>query len=178
MRLADLEHVIRAAAAVSGEDDIVIVGSQAVLGSHPDPPAALLVSIEADVFPRYRPDRAIDVDGAIGEGSLFFDTFGYYAHGVGPETAKAPAGWQDRLVPLRSENTRGATGWCLEPHDLVLAKCVAGRQKDRTFATVAIRHGIVDAGRLLDGVPLLPVDDATKAAVRELVRAAAHEAAA
>jgi hypothetical protein len=23
-------------------------------------------------------------------------TFGYYAHGVGPETAKAPAGWQER----------------------------------------------------------------------------------
>ncbi len=25
-------------------------------------------------------------------------TFGYYAHGVGPETAKAPAGWEQRLV--------------------------------------------------------------------------------
>jgi hypothetical protein len=31
--------------------------------------------------------------GALGDGSPFHAAFGYYAHGVGPETAKAPAGW-------------------------------------------------------------------------------------
>ncbi len=171
MRREALEHVIRAAAAISGEDDIVVVGSQAVLASAPDAPDELLVSVEADVFPRDRPERATDIDGAIGEGSIFFDTFGYYAHGVGPETAKPPAGWQERLVPLRSDNTRGATGWCLEPHDLVLAKCVAGREKDWAFAEAALRHGIVEPGRLLDGVALLPVEPRQREHIAAQLRA-------
>lgn len=171
MRREALEHVIRAAAAVSGEDDIVVVGSQAVLASAPDAPDELLVSVEADVFPRDRPERATDIDGAIGEGSIFFDTFGYYAHGVGPETAKPPAGWEQRLVPLRSDNTRGATGWCLEPHDLVLAKSVAGREKDWAFAEAALRHGIVEPGRLLDGVALLPVEPEQREHIAAQLRA-------
>jgi hypothetical protein len=41
---------------------------------------------------------------------MFHETFGYYAHGVGEETAILPASWRERLVPLRNENTRGATG--------------------------------------------------------------------
>ncbi len=32
------------------------------------------------------------IDGSIGELSPFHETFGYYAHGLGPETAALPAG--------------------------------------------------------------------------------------
>lgn len=48
MRREDLEHVVAAAANVVGEDEFVVVGSQAVLGSHPDAPDTLLRSLEAD----------------------------------------------------------------------------------------------------------------------------------
>ena len=41
------EHVIRAAADIT-KDDIVVVGSQAVLAQYPDAPTALLVSLEVD----------------------------------------------------------------------------------------------------------------------------------
>ena len=34
-----------------------------------------------------RPELAELIEGAIGEGSPFHDQFGYYAQGVGPETA-------------------------------------------------------------------------------------------
>ncbi len=165
MRRAELEHVIRAAADIADDDHIVVVGSQAILGSVPDAPRELLVSMEADVFPRGHPERADVVEGAIGEGSPFHETFGYYVHGVGPETAKAPAGWQDRLVALANANTRGATGWCLEPHDLVLAKCVAGRDKDWDFARTALRAGIVRADELRRRAPDLPVPHAVRDAV-------------
>jgi hypothetical protein len=171
MNREQLEHVIRAAAAVTGEDDLVVVGSQSVLGSVPQAPDELLVSVDADIYPRHRPELATDVDGAIGEGSLFFDTFGYHAHGVGPETITAPAGWEDRLVPLRSEGTRGATGWCLEPHDLVLAKCVASRDKDWEFAEAALRHGVVDGAQLLARWPSVPLDDERRAAIEPLLHA-------
>jgi hypothetical protein len=169
----DLEHVIRAAAAVSGCDQIVVVGSQAVLGQHPDAPRVLLFSQEADVYPRDRPDKAIDIDGAMGDGSQFHETFGYYAHGVGPETAKAPAGWEGRLVPVRVSRVPAsdgeATGWCLESHDLVLAKCAAGREQDWEFAREAVRHGIVEPDELLHRVADLPVDKAHREHVRAVL---------
>ncbi|HXT21630.1 MAG TPA: hypothetical protein VN923_12840 [Thermoanaerobaculia bacterium] len=44
-----LEHVIRAAAVIASDDEIVVIGSQAILGQYPDAPAELLVSVEADV---------------------------------------------------------------------------------------------------------------------------------
>ncbi len=159
MRRAQLEHLVRAAADLADDDEIVVIGSQALLGSVADAPPELLVSIDADLYPRRHPERAIVVEGAIGEGSPFHETFGYYAHAVGPETARAPAGWEDRLVPLCNANTRGATAWCLEPHDLVLAKCVAGRQKDWDYARAAVAAEIVDAAELRRRAPALPVSD-------------------
>lgn len=169
MQRHELEHVLRAAAQIADSDDLVVVGSQAVLAAHPDAPEELLRSIEADLYPRDRPERAILIDGAIGEGSLFQETYGYYAHGVGPETAVAPGGWEARLMPLRNENTRGATGWCLEPHDLVAAKLVAGREKDRLFAAAALAAGIVERDELDRRIALLPVEDAVRTHARALI---------
>lgn len=157
MRREELEHVIRAAAAVSGDDELVIVGSQAILGQFPDAPESLLVSREADVYPKNHPERADEIDGSLGDGSYFDSSFGYYAHAVGPETAKAPAGWEERLIPIRSESTGGATGWCLEAHDLVLSKCVAGRERDWEYAREALRNGLVEATELKRRAADLPL---------------------
>ena len=128
MNRAELEHIIRAASGITSQPDLVVVGSQAVLAQFPDAPEALLSSMEADIYPRHRPDLSIQIDGAIGERSLFHETFGYYAHGVDDTTAILPPGWQQRLVPIHNENTGGATGWCLEVHDLAASKLVAGRE--------------------------------------------------
>ncbi len=169
MLRAELEHVIRASAAVANDQDIVIVGSQAILGSAPNAPAALLTSIEADVFPRTNPERADLIDGAIGEGSLFQDTFGYYAHGVGPETAKAPAGWEDRLALVQGPGTNDARGWCLEPHDVVLSKLAAGREKDIVYARAALAARLVDPVTLIERVAQLPVAPEQIEMVRRLL---------
>jgi len=161
----DLEHIIRAAASIAEDEDIVVLGSQSILGSHPDAPEALLVSDEADVYPRNLPERADLIDGAIGELSPFHDTFGYYAQGVGPETAVLPAGWEDRLVPVNTPATRGATGWCLEPHDLCIAKLIAGRDKDLRFVATAVDHQVVSIAALLERLAVTPVDEARRSRV-------------
>lgn len=169
----ELEHLIRAAADAVGEDEFIIVGSQAVLGSFPDAPSRLLRSQEADLYPAADPDKAEDVDGALGEGSMFHDTNGYYAHGVGPETAKAPAGWEERLVPLPVENPvsgQKALARCLEVHDLVLSKCVAGRDRDFDFAQTAIDEGLADPGILLERIPDLPVGTAQRGHTEQALR--------
>jgi hypothetical protein len=146
------EHVVAAAANVVKADEFVVIGSQAILGPFPDAPGTLLRSLEVDIYPAADPAKADLSDGALGDGSPFHRTFGYYARGVGPETAKAPAGWRARLIPVdvppRVKSPRHPVAWCLEPHDLVLAKCVAGRERDWQFARDALAAGIVDAGTL------------------------------
>jgi len=169
MRRVELEHVIRAAAVAADDDELVVVGSQAILGQFPDAPASMLVSREADVYPRNRPERGDEIEGSLGDGSYFDATFGYYAHAVGPETAKAPSGWEQRLIPIKNENTGGATGWCLEVHDLLLSKCVAGRERDWEFVEEALRHRLVDLDELRRRVGDLPLDSAQVEGVRRMV---------
>src|SRR4051794_29038036 len=174
MRRDEFEHVIAAAAEVSGEREIVVIGSQAILGCFPNPPERMLFSAEADLYPLNDPIRAEEIDGSLGDGSYFHSTFGYYAHGVGPETAVAPAGWEDRLVrveiPLRVGQEEGAVALCLEPHDLVLAKCVAGRNRDWEFARDAIAADLVQVDELLSRIPEVPCPPADRDHLLKMLR--------
>lgn len=74
MQRDELEHIVAAAADVSGEREIVVIGSQAILGSCPDPPQPMLFSVEADVYPRSDPAKAEEIDGSLGDGSYFHGT--------------------------------------------------------------------------------------------------------
>ena len=143
MRRSELEHIIRASGDVAQDDEIVIIGSQSLLGQFPNAPMRLLVSMEADVYPNHHPELADRVDAAIGEGSSFHELHGYYAQGVGPETAVLPSGWKDRVIVVKNENTNGIAGLCLEVHDLAISKFVAGRYKDLEFIQALIRHEMI-----------------------------------
>lgn len=167
MTRSELEHVIRAAGAIAGDREIIVIGSQAVLGQFPHAPQALLVSMEADVYPRERPERADLIDGAIGEGSRFHEQFGYYAQGVGEATAILPDGWRDRLVRVENANTGGCAGLCLEVHDLAISKYAAGREKDLAFTATLARHGMTARKTLLERETWTRLD----APLRKLVRA-------
>ena len=133
MRRDQLEHIIRAAAAVTGENEFIVVGSQAILGQYPDAPAPLLISMEADLYPPAQPQMSDFIDGSLGPDTLFDKTHGIHADGVSPSTATLPAGWADRLIPICNANTNGATGWRIEVHDIAIAKYAAGREKDLRY---------------------------------------------
>lgn len=148
MKREQLEHLIRAAGAVTEEQKLIIIGSQAILGSLPNAPEELLLSREADIYPEDAPDKSILIDGAIGEASFFDTTFGYYAQGVAPETAHLPDGWRERTVILSNENTRGYQGLCLHPLDIAASKLVAGRDKDFTFVTALLFHNLITTDEL------------------------------
>lgn len=157
MQRPQLEHIIRAATGITGADRFVIIGSQAVLGQFPNPPAELLVSIEADLFSLRNPGDADLIDGSIGEGSPFHQTFGYYAHGVAEETAVLPANWKERLVPLQNANTGGGTGLCLEVNDLAVSKLVAGREKDLDFVGALLRHHLAEPEVIRERLKVTPI---------------------
>ena len=164
MTRAQLEHLLRAAGALTDEREIVILGSQAILGTFPEAPEEIRRSMEADAFPLGSPEKADLIDGSIGELSPFHETYGYYAHGISPESAVLPDGWRERLVRVCTPATQGVVGLCLAPEDLAASKLAAGREKDLDFVVACLRHGLVKAPGLRARVATLPGEYSTRAA--------------
>lgn len=159
MTRRELEHIIRASGAIAEVEQLIVIGSQAILGAYPDAPPVLLRSMEADVYPPGQADLADLIDGSIGEDSLFHETFGYFAHGVGPETATLPADWRTRLVSIRTERTNGVEGLCLSPVDLAVSKILAGRPKDREFVQAMVSHDLVTLDAIREVAVELPGEE-------------------
>jgi hypothetical protein len=142
-----LEHVIRAAGTIAEVQNLIILGSQSILGQFPTIPQNLLATKSIDLFIPNLLYRSMEVDllvpndsaktelleACLGELSPFHETYGYYVQSVDYHTATLPAGWQERFVNICNQNTHWVTGHCLEIHDLILAKLVAGRDKDLEF---------------------------------------------
>lgn len=176
MKRSELAHILRAACSIADDPDILVIGSQSILGSFTEDelPLDATVSIEADIaFFDDPAERKSDlIDGAIGEASQFHESFGVYGQGVGLSTATLPEGWRDRLVPFDASDALPGQPRCLERHDLVVTKLVAGREKDYRFARALLKAGLVDPDVLCARAELLPVIPGIKRRVVEWVRGA------
>ncbi|RMI12709.1 DUF6036 family nucleotidyltransferase [Cellulomonas triticagri] len=155
MRRPELAHLLRAASTVADDPDILLVGSQSILGTYDedDLPEAAVGSIEADVafFGAGAAEKADLVDGAICEGSGFHQMYGYDAQGVEIDGLVAlPAGWRDRVVVWRSHLSAPGRAHCLERHDLAVAKLAAFREKDLEFVAALIRARLLDPALVLE----------------------------
>ena len=172
MNRTQLEHIIRAASQISGDTEIVVIGSQAIHAQDMKLPPIVFQSWEADVYPLNHPERADDIDAAIGELSPFHTTHGYYAHGVSPKTAILAPGWEQRVIRLSNQNTAGATGLCLNIHDLVVSKYAAGREKDRDFNQALVQQGCVSEPELVKLANSLPVNEERKLVILDRITSA------
>jgi hypothetical protein len=149
MKKQQLDHVLRAAGRITGEKQFVIIGSQSLHGSYPDLADDIVRSAEVDLIAK-REHRRTEWLNVIGQDSPFHEQFGYYADPVDENTAILPKGWKGRLVTLPPGDTEGGVkGLCLEPHDLAIAKYVAGLEKDRIFTLELASRGIVTRERLV-----------------------------
>jgi hypothetical protein len=147
MKREEFDHAIRAAGSILGVSELLVIGSQAIHASvEAQLPVEAMRSVEVDIaaFDDLDASKADLIDGAIGEASIFHETFGFYAQGVSETTATLPAGWRHRLVRYESPATGGVIGWCLGPHDLWISKAVAGRPKDYEFCMALLRSGLVE----------------------------------
>lgn len=166
MRRDQLEHAIRTACQIIGASEVIVVGSQSILGTYREDslPAAATMSIEIDVLPiadsNDETARLADlIEGVAGEFSPFEQTHGFSIDGVDLTTSALPDGWRDRLVKVQNVNTAAPagepqfTGWCLDKEDLCVAKLCALREKDQHFVAALLDAGLVDpdviAARLL-----------------------------
>jgi hypothetical protein len=157
MRRDQLEHAIRAACQIIEHPEVIIVGSQAILGTFHEEelPAKATMSTEIDILPiaddNAETARLADlIEGVAGEFSPFEELHGFRIDGVDLDTAFLPHEWRERLVKVENENTAGPageprfTGWCLEKHDLCVAKLCALREKDRNFVAALLDAHLVD----------------------------------
>ena len=147
MKLEQLQHLVRAAAGILDADGVLVVGSQALLASHPEAETVLAVerSTEADIMTISEDATAAWLlDGTIGKDSPFHQQFGVYAKGVDGTTARLPKGWRERLVPLPAPGERNSVGLCLGSEDGWVAKALAGREKDWAYCVELVARGMVD----------------------------------
>ena len=91
-----------------------------------------------------------------------------------PTTARLPQGWECRLVAVCNPNTNGATGWCLEVHDIAVAKSVAGREKDLRYIRDLWKEGLISLDTMQARLDATDID----ADARQRLKALAHAHAA
>lgn len=168
-----LAHVLRTVAKISGDRDILVIGSQSILGSYPEdalpPEATGSTEVDTAFFGDSDGAKADVVDVNLGEFSEFHDEFGYYPQGVSISTGVFPEGWQDRLVVFDRPGTDPGRGLCLEPHDCILAKLVRFDEKDIRFAYALVRAGLIDLDILQDRAGTLPAHPAVIDRIRNWI---------
>jgi len=173
---AQLEHAIRAACDVAHDTELVIFGSQAILGEYPNAPSDLRASIEVDVQPLNNPEAVDAIDGALGELSMFHQTHGFYVHGVSIEAATLPAGWETRTIEVSDPvGTRGNVGRCLESHDLAASKLAAFREKDLDFVRTLLAEHLIGDQVLLERLGMLSIDVSRRSRLERWVSITAEE---
>lgn len=173
MTREQLAHVLRAVSRTAEDPDVLVIGSQSILGSYSEdelPPEAT-GSMEVGTAFFSDPDETKSdlVDAMIGELSQFHNEFGYYPQGVSVNTGVFPTGWMDRLVTYETPSTAPGRGLCLEPHDCVLAKLVRFEEKDQNFAVALAREGLIDLDILADRVETLPAHPAVIERIRKWI---------
>lgn len=169
MRRDQLEHAIRTACQITGAHEVIVVGSQAILGTYDETqlPRAATMSVEIDVLPIANTDQETErladlIEGVAGEFSPFEQTHGFSIDGVDMTTSALPAGWRDRLVRVQNANTSAPsgspqfTGWCLDKEDLCVAKLCAFREKDQNFVAALLETGLVDSATIAARLPTVP----------------------
>jgi hypothetical protein len=150
LRRSDIDHILRAAASLSGYSRFVMVDTGAVIAIARHIPAVMMMTEEIDIYAEDAADIALVsdlIDGSIGRYSLFHKTFGYYGDGVSPSTAVMPLDWRSRAVEYVTPDGL-ATAICPSANDIAIAKLTAWREKDQAWLREALRSGIAKADRI------------------------------
>jgi hypothetical protein len=183
LNLDEFHHGIRAAREIISREGasgaLVIMGSQSILAAFPTAALdrRLLMSAEVDIMPVAADADEIErlsdyLHGALGQDSYFQQTHGFHVDGISIDTAVLPPDWVRRLIPV-VDPASGATGWCLDPHDLAVAKLIAGRPKDLDFVRILVEDRLIDPQVVHAGVGSID-DERAELAIERLEAMAAR----
>lgn len=181
MQPSDLERAVRGIAGLFETDEIVIVGSQALLVARDDIARELRMSEEFDAYPKnylewelLNPGEEASelINAYLGEGSSFHKSYGFFVDGVDATTAKLTPGWEDRAVMREFDvDGRQVKVMAPEPNDLVAAKLTRGDPKDITFARICLRDGLVQRQQIENRLEILLTGEQLKIGLQRLANA-------
>lgn len=147
------------------ESPVVVLGSQSILGSYDtaELPEAAFQSREVDILPLSGitnppavEEKLLMLDARLGENSPFHEHHGFYVEGIHKDVVVLPKHWDSRLVHFTvadgSSELYGRTGLCLDPVDLCVSKCIAGRPKDHEFVAALVQDDIVTVPETLEPI--------------------------
>lgn len=162
MKRSELEDAIRHATKVTKQREVLVIGSQSILGSYDETrlPERATLSEEVDIAPITDDEDftlATIIDANLGEWSQFHLDHGFYVQGVNVNTAVLPNGWESRTVLVAPDGPEGAVARCLDPHDLCAAKLVRGEEKDLEFVGALVEASLIDPASLLRICKTIPV---------------------
>lgn len=144
MNPEQLQRLVEATEKLLGPERIVVMGSSAFLGSFPEAASISEIETSRDVDLLLSPsseENARIAFEALGEGRTFSKKFGVHVDILRPDAAELlPKGWEDRLLPL----DKSRIIFCLDAHDVGIAKLLAGRAKDMALLSELIRLGLLD----------------------------------
>jgi hypothetical protein len=177
MDIQALKHMATVAQAISGPRRILVFGSASLFGTFPSADEQLEMlrrSQDADfIIQPFDEATGRTLNDAIGSDAEFAAQFGYHADIVRPfATENFPPDFESRLVPLNG----CPNVFCLDPHDMAVAKLMVGRPKDIALLADLARQQRLDLERvatLLRQTPLAEAMIVKTHRVLESVRAAA-----
>lgn len=156
---------------------LIVFGSGSLLGSFAQlgvEDSLVKKSRDADfVMLPWDEQLAHAIHAEVGADFQFDRDHGFYADLVRPMALdNFPPGWEDRLIPLEGmENV-----FCLEPHDMAVAKLFAGRPKDISLLTDLFKSGRLNAKTVFDRLFATPMTEALIVKTHQRLQLAADQA--
>jgi hypothetical protein len=143
MDLSKLETLFEEAQKLTGHTEFVVVGSLSILGvvQRGRVPPRMLMSIDVDCFTRKDPERTVELNQALGEGSAFEAAHGYFLDPVSPDLPTLPENWDFRLIRVPLKN--GIDAFFLDPNDAAVSKYARGEPRDREWIQAGIAAGLL-----------------------------------
>lgn len=156
---------------LTGHRDYVVVGSLSILGVQDEDelPVEMSMSIDVDSYTKADPQRIYDAKAALGEGSDFHRTNGYFLDPVSPSLPSLPEGWEARMTCLEQGNLRV---WFLDPDDAAVSKYARSQPNDVRWIRAGILSGCISLPKVksrIASTTFLDVDE--EARVKRQLRA-------
>lgn len=145
MELSDLNELFNEARKLICHSEFVVVGSLSILGvvKGSNAPARMLMSIDVDCFTRHDPRRIFELSEALGEGSPFEASHGFYLDPISPNVPTLPEHWEFRLVRVPFDD--GIVVFFLDPNDAAVSKYARCEPRDREWIRAGLEAGLLSA---------------------------------
>lgn len=147
MKLDELFELAEEARRLTGHVELVIIGSNSILclAPHAKIPESMVMSIDVDAYLRQDPGRTGSLKTALGEGSMFHRSHGYFLDPVSPSLATLPDGWEKRLL---IERRGDLSVWFLDPDDAAISKYARLEERDRRWIREGLSAGLLSMPKI------------------------------